>query len=280
MNILCGAIETKEYTFTVEPIEASLVNQGDVGGSSTSGTDSVATGDVELEEFVDGDYNIEDIIYNRIPLLDVNVFTDTPGGQTVPDDSIVAILRNIVATWYISFRNLATIALALILLYIGIRIAISTIPEKTGQYKSALISWVISLALLWFIHYFLIIVLNINDYLVSLFEGSNTEENTIYETIRTRAWDPRMYIGIPATIMFLVLIVYFYRFLWVYIKRYFAVMILIIIAPFICAKYAYYFTSLKLQRRLFSTIMCATFYNTFLCVATNECVKWKMLLKM
>ena len=242
MNILCGAIETKEYTFEVKPIEALAVSQGASGGSdSSSGSDvgSVWAGDVELEEFVNGDYNIEDIIYNRIPLLDVNVFTDTPGGQTVPDDSIVAILRNIVATWYISFRNLATIALALILLYIGIRIAISTIPEKTGQYKSALISWVISLALLWFIHYFLIIVLNINDYLVSLFEGSNTEENTIYETIRTRAWDPRMYIGIPATIMFLVLIVYFYRFLWVYIKRYFAVMILIIIAPFICAKYAF-----------------------------------------
>lgn len=161
------------------------------------------------------------------------------GGQQIPNDSIVGILRNIVAGWYISFRNLALIALVIIVMYLGIRIALSTIPEKTGQYKTALWSWIVSIILLFIIHYFMIAVFSINETILNLLENTNAGDTSIYETIETRAFDIRMNIGIPATIMYLILIIYFYKFLWIYMKRYFTVMILIIIAPFICAKYAF-----------------------------------------
>lgn len=161
------------------------------------------------------------------------------GGQPIPNDSIVGILRNIIAGWYISFRNLALIALVIIVMYLGIRIALSTIPEKTGQYKTALWSWVVSIILLFIIHYFMIAVFSINETILNLLENTNAGDTSIYETIETRAFDIRMNIGIPATIMYLILIIYFYKFLWIYMKRYFTVMILIIIAPFICAKYAF-----------------------------------------
>ena len=220
-NII-NIIEEKYY---VQPIEAntSLTNQNN-----------------------QTNYTIEDVIYNRIPILDVNVFTDTAGGKQITQNSIVAILRKSVATWYVSFRNLAILALAIIVVYLGIRIALSTIPEKTGQYKTALGAWVISIVLVFIMHYFMIAVMEINDWIVKLFENINLSEIPIYQTIQTRAMDSRIYIGIPAMIMYLVLIVYFFRFLWVYVKRYFTIMILIIIAPFVCVKYA--FDSVKGKR--------------------------------
>lgn len=213
-------INIEEDTYYIMPIEAKANPQ-------------------EQQNEDDGRYTIEDIIYNRIPILDVNVFTDTPGGEPIAQNSIVSILRNSVATWYVSFRNLAIIALAIIVVYLGIRMALSTIPEKTGQYKTALGAWVVSIVLIFIIHYFMVIVMDVNDWLVKLFEGTNSGEISIYHTIQTRAMDSKLYIGIPATIMYLVLIIYFFRFLWVYVKRYFTIMILIIIAPFVCVKYAF-----------------------------------------
>lgn len=196
-------------------------------------------GEEQSQTEEDNRYTIEDVIYNRIPVLDVNVFTDTPGGEPIEQNSIVGILRKAVATWYVSFRNLAILALAIIIIYLGIRMALSTIPEKTGQYKTALGAWVISVVLIFIIHYFMIAVMDINDWIVNLFENASSNELSIYHTIQTRAMDDRIYIGIPATIMYLVLIVYFFRFLFVYVKRYFTIMILIIIAPFVCVKYAF-----------------------------------------
>ncbi len=64
------------------------------------------------------------------------------------------------------------------------------------------------------------------------------EEQSIYETIRTRAYDMRPTVGIPGMIMYIALVITWVRFLWVYAKRMFTVLILVIIAPFIGAKYA------------------------------------------
>ena len=221
-------LELEKQEFTVKPIKAY---------SSNSSSSQITIVDSEDR------YTIEDIIFNHIPILDVNVFANKPGGKDISTKSIVEIIRTTVATWYVSFRNLAIMALAVIVLYIGIRIALSTIPEKTGQYKTALGSWIASIVLIFVIHYFMIIVFNINDTLVSIFENAssnaNTNEISIYETIVTRALDTRMSIGIPATIIYAVLVIYFIKFLFIYFKRYFTIMILIIIAPFICAKYAF-----------------------------------------
>ena len=216
----------------IQPIEASsgtIITEE----SQAEQDESNANNDEESELVT-----IEDIIYNKIPILDVNIFTDTPGGKTVEKDSIVFIVRQIISTWYVSFRNLAIMALAVIVIYLGIRIAISTIPEKKAQYQTALLSWVVSIVLVFTIHYFMVIVFNVNESIVSLFANTGGEES-LFDTIQTRATDMRMDIGIPATIIFIVLIIYLLKFLWIYIKRYITIMILIVLAPFICAKYAF-----------------------------------------
>src|SRR5574344_1992456 len=108
-------------------------------------------------------YTIEDVIYNKIPMLDVNIFSTTLGGQAVVDNSIAGKIKNIVSVWYVTFRNIAIIALTMILIYAGIRIAISTVASEKAKYKEMLIGWVKSLAILLLMHYLMIIILNANE---------------------------------------------------------------------------------------------------------------------
>lgn len=200
----------------------------------------------ENETYEDKVYNIEDVIFNRIPILDINFFSNKAAGQPVKEGSVVYILRNIVSTWYVSFRNLAIVALAILLIYTGVRIAISTIPSKKANYQRMLFGWLQAIIIVMTIHYIMIVTINVNNSLVEMLDNAQQsamtqgewEEESIYDTIRTRAYDTRLSVGLPAMIMYIVLIMIWLKFIWVYIKRSFTILILIVVAPFISAKYA------------------------------------------
>ena len=203
----------------------------------------VIEGETEEES---GRYTVEDIIFNRIPILDINFFSDTAAGQNVSEDSVVFIIRKTVATWYISFRNLAIMSLAIIIIYVGIRMALSTIPQGKAKYKQMLIGWIQALIIVIIVHIIMILIVNTNNSIVELIEKAHEQkmieggysEASIYDTIESRSYDNRVSVWFPALIMYLALAIIFFRFLWVYIKRLFTILILVIIAPFIGAKYA------------------------------------------
>lgn len=196
-------------------------------------------------------YTIEDIIFNRVPLLDINFFSDTAGGQQVREGSPIDIIRKSVATWYVAFRNLVIVALAIIIIYIGIRMALSTIPQAKAKYKTMIIAWIQAIVIVFVIHMVMILIINTNNGLINILDdalqskmneiGWTAEgdiEGSIYDTIKTRAYDVYLSTSIPALIMYVILIFIKVRFLWVYIKRLITILILVIIAPFIGAKYA------------------------------------------
>lgn len=191
-------------------------------------------------------YTIEDIIFNRIPILDINFFSDTAAGEKISEDSVVFVIRQTVAAWYVSFRNLAIVSLAIIIIYVGIRMALSTIPQGKAKYKQMLIGWIQALVIVFIVHYIMIIIINTNNSIVELIGKAHEQkmaqsgwsEVSIYDTIESRSYDNRVSVWAGALIMYLALAIMFFRFLWVYIKRSFTILILVIIAPFIGAKYA------------------------------------------
>ena len=184
-------------------------------------------------------YTIEDIVFNRVPALDVNIFSSTAGGKTVEDGSVIKFIRDMVARWYVSFRNLSIIAVAILIVYTGIKLAISTIAEQKAQYKKQLIGWVESLATVLAIHFVIIIIMYANQAFIDLLQATTSGEASVYNTIKTRAYDLRFSVGMPAAIMYIALIIIWLRFLWTYAKRFFQTIILIIIAPFVGVKVAW-----------------------------------------
>ncbi len=184
-------------------------------------------------------YTIEDIVYNRVPILDVNIFSNNAGGQPVVEGSVTYVIRNIVATWYVSMRNVIAVILMILLVYSGLRMSIATVASTKANYKLFLMGWLKSIIILFTIHFIIALIFNINDMLVTFFSKGASNENELYETIRTRAHDIRFTVGIPGMFMYITLIFMFVKFAWMYVKRYFTIIILIIMAPFTAGKYAY-----------------------------------------
>ena len=194
---------------------------------------------VEADDEEDKKYTIEDIVYNRVPIFDINVFSDTAGRQDIEENSVVSTIRTVVATWYVSIRNVVAILLGILLVYTGLRMAIATVASDKAKYKEFIIGWLKSIIILFAINYIMVIILNINDLLIGLLSKGSSSESEMYETIRTRAYDFRVSIGVPGMIMYLTMVIIFFRFAWIYMKRTFTVLILIILAPIISAKYAF-----------------------------------------
>ncbi len=184
-------------------------------------------------------YTIEDVVYNKVPIFDINVFSETAGGQEVVENSPVYVIRNVVAIWYVAIRNAVAVVLAILLIYSGLRMAIATVASDKANYKIFLVGWLKSIIILFTIHYIMLIVLNLNDLLINILNKGSSVESEMYETIRTRAYDFRFSVGVPGAIMYIAMIIIFFRFVWMYIKRTFTVLILIVMAPIIAGKYAY-----------------------------------------
>lgn len=248
--------------------------------STLAGNDSSAYTPNATDTYVSKRINIEDVIYNRVPILDVNFFDlkeelevqlpgqnnqnnsamypqqvdqnklqqtlenyqTTASGTKISKDSIVFKFRENIAVWYTIIRNVSIVVLLILLIYLGIRLAISSTGEGKAKYKEMLVGWVTSFIIVFFIHYFMIFVINVNEVLVNNFYNALEKANggiSLYDTVRTRAYSFKLSEGIPATIMYMFLIYFLIRFLIVYIRRYFTVNILALMGPIMGVKYAY-----------------------------------------
>ncbi len=96
------------------------------------------------------------IFANEVQLLDANFISRIKGANEyivpIKDNSILVTLRNLISGWYVTLRTIAIIGLLSVLIYIGIRIIISSTGEK-AKYKERLMDWIIAFCLLFFMHY-------------------------------------------------------------------------------------------------------------------------------
>ena len=95
--------------------------------------------------------------------------------------STAKTLQPIISKWYKTFRNIAIVALLSILVYIGIRITLSSVANDKAKYKQMLIDWIVALCLVFLMHYIMAfsisIVKKINNMLTSVKqEDKSTEE--------------------------------------------------------------------------------------------------------
>lgn len=126
--------------------------------------------------------------------------------------------------------------------------AISTVASDQAKYKKMITDWLVSFALVFLLHYIIILVLNVNNGLVELFKGimenmSNYDQAIgSYEALASSLIG-RSFIGgasvtWAATICYALLVGITAAFLFSYIKRMLVVGFLIMIAPIITITYS------------------------------------------
>ena len=220
------------------PTKLILAAVGVVGQAVASGISSVM--------FV----TPEDILFNKVPLLDINFFDFNHS------ENFVRTLRENVASWYYAMRNLAIIIALCVLIYVGIRMAISTVAEDRARYKEMLVNWLVGFILIFMLQYIILLTINVNNGLVEIFSRSLQNDSSLntgpivsaitgkeaYTSYMFSAlvhtFYPTATVGVGSGIAYLMLTVLTLGFLIMYIKRMITIAFLIVISPLITVTYS------------------------------------------
>lgn len=191
-----------------------------------------------------GEFNLNispnDILFDKLEITDVNFFNF----DNSLSDGVLTIRKNI-AIWYYALRNLAIGILLAILIYVGIRMAISTVASEEAKYKVMLRDWVVSFVLVFLMQYIIAFTLNANNALVTIMEKAmaNSTDNSIFadimDTFALQGADPLSFtMGFGSAIAFCILVGITLSFLIFYIKRMLTLAFLVIISPIVTITYS------------------------------------------
>jgi len=147
----------------------------------------------------------DNIIKGKFILLDANIFReispdkvyyDYEAGGTISEGK--KVLRETIAGWYYALRNFAIVALLSVLVYVGIRMIMSTVAQDKAKYKLMFKDWLVAICLLVVMHYLMIGILNITSMITdALGSGSNVNlvgkySKIISEILKEDQSKPRM----------------------------------------------------------------------------------------
>ena len=82
------------------------------------------------------------------------------------NESIASILQPTIADWYKILRNIALVAMMSVLVYIGIRITLTTVAGDKAKYKQMLVDWVVAICLVLLMHYIMSFAVTINQKII------------------------------------------------------------------------------------------------------------------
>ena len=179
---------------------------------------------------------LKDIIFagstNASKFLDVNFF------DLNLEAGALLTFRTAIAKWYYILRLIAAAILLVILIYVGIKMAISTIASEQAKYKQMLVDWVASLALLFLLHYIIMFAITVNGALVEALSQmcDDTTGDMMSSIVGMMFWIGIE--GIFAAIVYVFFVGEIFSFFLLYMKRMITVGFLIMIAPLITITYA------------------------------------------
>lgn len=203
-------------------------------------------------------YTPEAIFGNRVPALDVNFINPTDWTDEYGDDvggemnerSITQDLHGVIANWYVALRNLAIIALLSVLIYVGIRMVISSTASDKAKYKQMFFDWVVALCIVFFLHYIMSFILTLTDMItegigdgsaitIQVTDGSDniTFNSDLTGLCRLQVQYSELSARLIYLIFYIALTIYTIMFTWTYIKRAITMAFLTLMAPLVAITY-------------------------------------------
>ena len=190
-------------------------------------------------------YSPEQIFTSNVPGLDINFINP----NSTDDKDIANTLQSIIASWYVALRNLSAVGLMCVLVYVGIRMILSSTAGDKAKYKQMFMDWLIALCLVFFLHYIMSFVLTLVESITQALAGDGESTYTIY--VRGEGGFRTNLLGaarfktqynnfgskMAYFIMYLALVFYTLRFTWFYLKRVLMMAFLTMIAPLVALTY-------------------------------------------
>ena len=223
---------------------------------STMSITSTSQNSGSLDEVKDTDFwiTIERIVFNKIALLNINYFNSKNEYKIGKDDKEITIeenssnraIKDKITEMFAICRMFAIIIAFLVLIYIGIRMAISSAASEQAKYKKMLFSWVESIVIMFTLVYLMVIIISFGESLTNVFYNlecalAQNGEESFETTIVTQIFDGiknasglrlAMY-----SIMYWILVYTQFKFFYLYMKRTLMVGFLIMISPLVTITY-------------------------------------------
>ncbi len=112
--------------------------------------------------------SMDKIIFNAIPILDVNFISPSAGSFFLKSDGVTpTVLGEIIKNIYFTSLAISISFLTILVIVLGVRLAISSMGESQAKYKEGIKSAVLALILVFGMHYILSFVFYVNEVLVN-----------------------------------------------------------------------------------------------------------------
>ena len=180
-----------------------------------------------------------EILFNKVKIVDINFFNIGSATGT-QEGAIVNKIRLGVSGWFYAMRNISAAILLCILLYVGIRMAISTIASDRAMYKKMLVDWVCSLVLIFVLQYIMIFTIYCNNAIVNAisFTSDPNAIKAAYDKIAELAMEVFSVNSLAAVIVYCMLVWQTLGLFFSYLNRMIKIAFLIIISPLISITYS------------------------------------------
>lgn len=185
---------------------------------------------------VEGNFLIQNVVFGKYELFDIDFMNFNSNSTKTMDE-----LKKSVATWYYALRNIAIIASVIILIYIGIRMAISTTAEDKTKYKKMFVNWTTSFILIFIMHYIFIILIEIQSMILELLKPIASErgfENEIINDTWNSFQSAKGWGALEYAMIYFVFVYYQIKFFLAYFKRFLSVGFLLVISPLVTVSYS------------------------------------------
>ena len=230
-----------------------------------------------VKDYIDiftGKYGVPDIkltpaeiFAGNVSALDANFFetrTDHNNELGGNGKSIIEQLKGTVSKWYVALRNIAIVGLLSVLLYIGIRIVISSSAGDKAKYKQFFVDWVVALCLIFFLHYIMAFTMTMSETITDVLSGDDSSQGRIKQVniklinedgstfvdevpvefssnftgvARIKADYASSSLRMGYSILYIALTVYTVYFAFVYLKRLLMLAFFTMIAPLVALSY-------------------------------------------
>ncbi len=186
-------------------------------------------------------FSIQKLVFNKIEIFNIDFFSDS-----FYDSDTTKELKVMTAQVFYTMRNITIIIMLIILIFTGIRMAISSAAEQKARYKQMLTAWAGAFVVLLALPYIMVGILAISKLVMGLFEGilkgiCGDEVILFEEKLLDNAGTStaKGFSMIIPSILYLVITFYQIKFFWMYFKRIFSTAFLIVISPLVLAQHAF-----------------------------------------
>lgn len=230
------------FTSTSQTIEAAWVSEKDNCAYAVVTSESLSqTGESTTATFKVGLYKISVEGAKSVGELAGTTVTEEVQKEGDFVTSSAYVLQSIISKWYKALRLIALVGLLSVLVYVGIRIIISSTGQEKSKYKKMIMDWLAAVCILFVLQYIMAFTMAITTRLIEIFPNVVNEigEDTLMSGLRTTIaksggtfWNV-----FGETIMYIALVILTCVFTVHYLKRLIYLAFLTMIAPLIALTY-------------------------------------------